>query len=587
MTKLTRIACLLFVVSVCLISVYAAWRLNGSPRTAVDDAEIYMSYAENLAGGEGFAYANNLERVEGFTSILWLLLCASQFMIGTKEIGVVALSVCIFVCSQFLSLHIIKRHCTEKGLFPWKYQVPYMVFILMSPAHVAWVSITLMDIGLWGLMALALAYILIFPPQTKRQNFIAATAFAIAPLVRPEAMLVAPVMLVLMCIHAYQRIRNFRKALGTGIICATAFTTSMAGLTVFRLLYFGYPLPNTFYAKVSPSLLYNILTGIKYFKRFLFSDVVIPYCIAVVFIVVLHQATVLVNESRITHSAKNWINKPLSKLFWLSVVSIVLIAIPILEGGDHFALHRFYQPLYPVLGLVLVFWLIELSSGSTNKSIPTIKKHKIVAVVLGLASLACVVWGMHHGTSSQFYWFHKTSPLQVEYEIAQKGRNNGEALKTLFEYASSYPSIGVLTAGGIARTYPGPIVDVMGLNSVEIAHAKGDRRGLKNHAAFNKDVFLKILPDALIEAPPLYPEKDSFSARAFRGLYFDTKFIAEYTYGRLTSTTDPENSFSTFYSKKFIEKVTGGDMFTFLETIKYEDDGFWHNLDLIFNESQR
>jgi len=36
---------------------------------------------------------------------------------------------------------------------------------------------------------------------------------------------------------------------------------------------------------------------------------------------------------------------------------------------------------------------------------------------------------------------------------------------------------------------------MLGLNNVSMAHSAGNRRGIKNHAAFNKEVFFKLLPD--------------------------------------------------------------------------------------------
>ena len=43
--------------------------------------------------------------------------------------------------------------------------------------------------------------------------------------------------------------------------------------------------------------------------------------------------------------------------------------------------------------------------------------------------------------------------------------------------------------------YEGPIVDLLGLNNVAMAHSPGERRGRKNHAAFNRDVFYRQAPD--------------------------------------------------------------------------------------------
>ena len=44
----------------------------------------------------------------------------------------------------------------------------------------------------------------------------------------------------------------------------------------FRLYYFGYPFPNTYYAKVSPDRFYNLLEGGKYLVRFQLSNWLVP-----------------------------------------------------------------------------------------------------------------------------------------------------------------------------------------------------------------------------------------------------------------------------------------------------------------------
>jgi len=69
----------------------------------------------------------------------------------------------------------------------------------------------------------------------------------------------------------------------------------------------------------------------------------------------------------------------------------------------------------------------------------------------------------------------------------------GATLNAMFD--DDFPSVGVILAGGVGLKYNGNVIDVMGLNNLEMAHTPGDRDGKKNHAAFNPDVFLSQLPD--------------------------------------------------------------------------------------------
>ena len=48
---------------------------------------------------------------------------------------------------------------------------------------------------------------------------------------------------------------------------------TLIGLTVLRVAYFGYPLPNTYYAKVSSNPIDNIVQGLHYIVWFLNSNI--------------------------------------------------------------------------------------------------------------------------------------------------------------------------------------------------------------------------------------------------------------------------------------------------------------------------
>jgi len=44
--------------------------------------------------------------------------------------------------------------------------------------------------------------------------------------------------------------------------------------------------------------------------------------------------------------------------------------------------------------------------------------------------------------------------------------------------------------GRVGLKYQGNTVDLMGLNNILMGHSPGDRKGIKNHAAFNKMFFI-------------------------------------------------------------------------------------------------
>jgi hypothetical protein len=54
----------------------------GSPTTGIDDANIFFVYARNFSAGDGFVFNPGGERVEGFTSLLWVFVCSAAIAIA-------------------------------------------------------------------------------------------------------------------------------------------------------------------------------------------------------------------------------------------------------------------------------------------------------------------------------------------------------------------------------------------------------------------------------------------------------------------------------------------------------------------------
>ncbi|MEM8863029.1 MAG: hypothetical protein AAGD96_32360, partial [Chloroflexota bacterium] len=133
--------------------------------------------------------------------------------------------------------------------------------------------------------------------------------------------------------------------------------------------------------------------------------------------------------------------------------------------------------------------------------------------------------------------------IQLEFKLAQRGRSIGNRLHNLLENEQELPRVGIIVAGGFAHTYGGESVDLMGLNNVLMAHNGGDRVGLKNHAAFEKDSFYELMPDVV--HPQLINNdrwdsaskgiKNSWtSINTLKNLFQDEKFLEQYDYVKIS-----------------------------------------------------
>jgi hypothetical protein len=216
-------------------------------------------------------------------------------------------------------------------------------------------------------------------------------------------------------------------------------------------------------------------------------------------------------------------------------------------GGDHFKLLRFFQPFFPLYFLVVLnvaFW-----KAHTGFSVDISAPGRWIA-------LATVVAFSYLCTASPLHTFRKgASPIDWEFRLAEIGAHEGDRMNKLFAALDSLPSVGVSAAGGFAYAYNGEVVDLMGLNNTRMAHATSLKIGIKNHAAFDKDVFFEQHPDvfhgyakissfvsdfeqdSLLENTPAFEE--AFVSRMYKQVFRDARFLSQY---KPVIVSDPEET---------------------------------------------
>ncbi len=447
-----------------LFGVFSAWLLLGLPRTGIDDADIFFVYARHFAEGHGFVYNVGGERVEGFTSLLWTLAGAGWYSVfRTFEAPLLILNIVLAV--------VAVSACLERT----DHRRTYLLLLAGAPAWFAWCQLTLMETGLWcvllTLLGLAVA---------EKRRGAAALMLPLLLITRPESMAWGLWIILLVFCFAEKgaRLRSAVPVLGT-------YLGSLALLLGFRNVYFGWPVPNTYYAKISPGLFTNILNGLDYPLGYLISSMAVTAAL-LIFIslpVVRRKAS------------------PLSlRLAWFLLPGL---GIPVLVGGDHFGSFRFYQPLWPLLCLI--------AANEWNRTAAPRFAAKRRRWVLPLFVL--LGW----------LEFSVTGNLKHEFRIAEEGRKNGAALMQLFGDLDTLPTAAAITAGGHKLGYDGVVYDLMGLNSTEMAHAPGDASNFKNHTGFSRSVFYRWEPDVVFCG-----ESAAFDALVLNGLHREPRFQAAY-----------------------------------------------------------
>ncbi len=232
----------------------------------LDDAYISYRYADNLVSGLGLVY-NPGERVEGMTNLLWALLVAVGIKLGFDAnvvghaLGLVFGSALLVATALYARVLVGTAGSWLSGVAAW--------VVVSSVAFVLWAT-SGMETALFAAATTAA-----LAAQVRGHLGWATVGALAATLTRPDGILVAA---VIFGFHLASRWREGRRAWTWPAVYAVGVLL----LTGFRLVYYGTPVPNTFYAKVGGI---PIERGVSYLMDFLGDGaalLVVPAAIAVV-----------------------------------------------------------------------------------------------------------------------------------------------------------------------------------------------------------------------------------------------------------------------------------------------------------------
>lgn len=515
-----------------LLGSFLAFYVNGFPTDGIDDANIYMVYMRNFSEGHGFVYNVGGERVEGFTSLFWTILGAGIYHF-TDSIGPVLMLINIVVITYSIYKYLL--FIQENQAYGSKLTVPFQVLfaslIVVIPGFFSWTVIALLETGIWcSVLSLLLLFVLKNTGRSKISDEIYfCSLIVILILIRPESLLWGLFFVSARGFKVAYDTRNIRASFYQMLPGIIIYIITISILITWRISYFGFPLPNTFYAKVSGDKLHNLLYGGFYlYKNFLHNPLLL-----------LTALLVLINI------------KAISKSYLLIILTGffgVTLFIPLYTGGDHFGMGRFIQPSLLGVYLLLVLLIFQKRQLSLKE---------VSALVLFLSF------------TSQNSWYEsilfRSGPISHEFALAQSGRSKSERLNKFFSYEDDgYPEIGVLTAGGSAYAYLGKTNDLLGLNNSEMAHFEEvgvSSNGPKNHSGFKQEVFFKQEPDIFFlsleilenDDPRLYEPLTigEFSREVFKSIDSNPEFENEFD-AVVISNLHLDYSIKTFASEDFL-----------------------------------
>lgn len=521
-----------FVSVLVLLSIvtWLAYRQLDQPPLGIDDAHIFFVYGKHIASGYGVVYTPGGERVEGFSSPLWVLIVSFGFSISADPrlllliISIGLVSGALAALWQFVDAS--DAFTVRGGLL--------LAWVLSSPGFVVWTTLTLMDTALWTTLIIVGSIVAL---HLKRPVQLA-VVIALTLLTRSEGTLWAAGFIAVATLVQVSQ-QDWRKSWHHMRAPVVVYGLVLGLVTLARVMYFGYPFPNTYYAKVSSDYWYNLQQGSLYLGRFLAANfLVLLVLVGIVQLLILEGRWLL---KQLPRAERPLDLKRVQTVGW-ALLCLLGLGIPLLTGGDHFVAFRFYQPIW---ALLLVPLLLHQGTNIRHWS----RRQQLLAVCAASLGFTLVA-------QARWLRYDDRAAMRYEFQLAEVGRQIGTTLSSLFN--PPLPSIGVITAGGIAFTYAGEIIDVMGLNNLTVAHAAGERYGIKNHAAFNIDIFLQQRPRLFM---PLSADRDivrywqdtyQFNNMVLKGMLADPRFTQVYT---LVLLPTPDRPIIVYIANSYLQQL--------------------------------
>ncbi len=381
-----------------------------------DDAYISFRYARNMLRGQGPVY-NPGERVEGYTNFLWVVLLSA---FGGPELD---LTQPARFAGMAISLAVIvAAYLAGRGLglrFPWTLIPPVLLGL-----HGGFLTESVMGLEtpLYTLLCLLGGWLAVGSGPSPRR-VLAGLLFVLAGMSRPEGVLVGALLLGW---AAVMRRPGAWEAVGVLVVLFACFFA-------WRLTYYGYPFPNTFYAKVGWTNA-QVLRGWRFLCDFL-GETGAPWVAAVL------------GSPLLGRRHRRWV---------LPAVSLVLTysTYLVLIGGDFNLTYRFYMVLFPWMALLAAASIGGLADVGRGSRYP-------------VARLSACGWTV-------ILVLHLAGTFEEAWEYATERRTNLPTQRSMGAHLKAVAGPGdglaIHAAGAIAYYADLPTVDMYGLTDVHIAH---------------------------------------------------------------------------------------------------------------------
>lgn len=469
-----------------------------------EDSFITFRFARHLAAGLGIVWNAGEAPVEGYTNFLWLLISALTIRLGLDVVRVTQLLGVIFSVAALLVTALFARH-----VFGLSRQFALLAAFMLavSGPFAAWAASS-METNLFAFLVLAGCYFFARWVQINSLPHLAAAQGLLlaATLTRPEGFLVFGVLAGLGLLLRPERAgrRGFWRYAAALLVYLVPFAVYFA----WRYQYFGYLLPNTFYAKTGGGLA-QYMRGAKYTALFvlLFVLPLTPVAAARYWERPWRQPF---QAARGIGGWTAWARRSVGPVVCLAVIA-AYTAYVIYVGGDYMAMFRFFVPILPLI------YLLFARAAAALFEITTLSAHKL-RLARGLLA-AAVLFTLLQSTplEQELFgqpWFMHGTWRGVQHERWHVARNTliGEFFRDLKR--SDEESLALLGIGIIPYISDMEVRSFHGLVDPYIAHKPTEKEIGSGVAGHEKVDFVSVIREKptyiMVDTGDLYPEPQAF-----------------------------------------------------------------------------
>lgn len=316
-------------------------------RWVSDDAFISFRYARNFVRGLGLVF-NEGERVEGYTNFLWTLMIAGGIQIGLDPLSLsMALGIASFAVLLYY-MYLFSRAQQPGPGAPWIIPTAMLAFALQRHAQIF--ATSGLETMLFACLILAGTYYLYTARELSR-TAVGFLLLALSAMTRPEGLLIYGLAGLASLRYGPARLATAQPLFGllrTALVHAPLIFL-YAPYWLWRFTYYGWPFPNTYYAKSAGAS--HLEAGVAYLTLYLnayYALWLLPALLAI-FLVQRLRGRVPPDPTE-------------GKRFFLAAFPALALGAYYVKAGGDFMFARFFIPLTPFALLAIerlitrLFW---------------------------------------------------------------------------------------------------------------------------------------------------------------------------------------------------------------------------------------